>query len=633
MVTQPGPGASPAEAGVSAGVPAPSAAAAAGAAAAALLQRQLADDVAADGDRDIAEPRADNVNAIWTEHQTGDGRKFYYHEETQTSVWEKPKALMSAEERHNDTPWRDYKIWDGRVFYHNRDTNVSCWRMPPELRKLRGEPSGVDDRPLPDTSAEKRRAFREMLQEKGVDESWNWQAVVDATRGEPQAECLDDLMQQQVFAEVIGFSLRQRQIEDRERQRNAANAFERLIEERFGGPEDLEATYEDAKRLLSHEEAWELIKSDVRRDEVFQKVMERLEEKHRKARADRRSERVQRLQRLLASDAELTRPRLRWKDAMAILAKRDELMEEDPPLEALRIWASIRDIKPATEHQHERKSSSEPDPSLHRGERKRRDNFVAGLKEAAMRGKLTTSMSWDQFRTFAAEEEEPRFSALRDGLGATAQELFDEFQEELRQGAVLSVNDADGPPPPAELEDVVVEPIPKRQRAAEYPNAAETAAQAAAAAVEAAVASRTAAAALKIQEVSLAVEGAGPSIAPTEHLSQLDAMLHETSPVLATASGDDPLMNAADNAFGSEDGGVVGLASAAQLASNAAAAAALAAAAADTPAAEAVQTISPFTATELQAKKVDDLKQLCRDRALPVSGRKQELIDRLMQHR
>lgn len=612
-MAQAGPGGTPPVTGSSTGAPAPSAAAAAGAAAAALLQRQLADDVVTDKD---IEASAHSANAVWTEHQTGDGRKFYYHEETQTSVWEKPKALMTAEELHNDTPWRDYKIWDGRVFYHNRDTNVSCWRMPPELRKLRGEPSGVDDRPLPDTSAEKRRAFREMLQEKGVDETWSWQAVVDATRGEPQAECLDDLMQQQVFAEVMGFSLRQRQIEDRARQRNAASAFERLIEERFGGPEDLEATYDDAKRLLSHEEAWDLIKSDVRRDEVFQKVMERLEEKHRKARADRRSERVQRLQRLLASDAELTRPRLRWKDAMAILAKRDELMEEDPPLEALRIWASIRDIKPATEYENERKAASEPDPTVLRGERKRRDNFVAGLKEAAMRGKLTTAMSWDKFRTFAAEEEEPRFTALREGLGATAQELFEEFQEELRKGVVLSVNDADGPPPPAENADIVaVEPLAKRQRMADYPNAAETAAQAAAAAVEAAVASRTAAA-LKQQEVVTVDDKDKRPTAPTEHLSQLDAMLHEPVSTSAFTIADDPLMSAAEKAFGSPGGITAGPAAAA-------------AAAATPPPATAVGPA--FTVTELQAKRVDDLKVLCRSRGLPVSGRKQDLVDRLMQ--
>merc|ERR1712176_664467 len=115
-------------------------------------------------------------------------------------------------------------------------------------------------------------------------------------------------------------------------------------------------TFEEAENILGGEEAWKLLKSDVRRDETFQAVMERLEEKHSKARAEKRVERVVRLQRLMASDPELTRSRLRWKDAAAILARRDELHEEEPPLEALRVWASLRDLKPVTEHEAEAKA-------------------------------------------------------------------------------------------------------------------------------------------------------------------------------------------------------------------------------------------------------------------------------------
>merc|ERR1719343_2746 len=175
---------------------APSAAAAAGAAAAALLQRQVAADGAGAG--------AQASSAGWTEHQTGDGRKFYFHEETQACTWEKPDALMTPEERVNDTKWREYKIWDGRAFYYNKETKVSCWSMPPELRKLRGESSGIDDRPLPQTQAEKRRAFWEYLRDKGVDETWNWKRIHEVTRSDPQAQGLDEGLRKQVCAELLG---------------------------------------------------------------------------------------------------------------------------------------------------------------------------------------------------------------------------------------------------------------------------------------------------------------------------------------------------------------------------------------------------------------------------------------------
>ncbi|CAE8669075.1 unnamed protein product, partial [Polarella glacialis] len=165
---------------------APSAAAAAGAAAAALLQRQLLQGSGGGGD------------AGWSEHQTGDGRKFYHNEETQTSQWEKPEALMSQEERSvNTASWRQYRIWDGRVFYYNKETKVSCWSMPPDLRKLRGESTGLDDRPLLDTAAEKRRAFGELLQQKGLDSSWDWRRVEEASSGAPEAEGVSEQVRKQ----------------------------------------------------------------------------------------------------------------------------------------------------------------------------------------------------------------------------------------------------------------------------------------------------------------------------------------------------------------------------------------------------------------------------------------------------
>merc|ERR1712216_835837 len=156
-----------------------------------------------------------------------------------TSTWEKPAVLMTAEERKNDTVWREYRIWDGRVFYHNSETKVSCWSMPPEIRRLRGESSGIDETPLPQTSAERRRAFWDHLREIGCDETWTWTAVEEATSKDAQAQDLSLEVRKQCFAELVGLGLRQKQLEAREKQRNAANALERLIEERFGNPEDL----------------------------------------------------------------------------------------------------------------------------------------------------------------------------------------------------------------------------------------------------------------------------------------------------------------------------------------------------------------------------------------------------------
>jgi len=420
----------------------PSAAAAAGAAAAALLQRQL----------------LQGSGEGWSEHQTGDGRKFFHNEETGVSQWEKPDTLMSENEKIvNSGEWKQYRIWDGRIFYYNKETKVSCWSMPPELRKLRGESTGLDDRPLAETTAERRQGFQDFLKEQGIDATWDWRRVQSLAREAPQAQGLSEQIQKQVFAELLSLELRKKEIQVRAKARNAAVALERLLEERFSEPDALGTTYQEAANILGDEEAWILIKSDVRREEVFQNVMERLEDKHQKARAEKRTERVVRLQRLMATDPDLKRPRARWKDAAAVLARRDELQEEDPPIEALRVWVSMRELRLASTKEVDLKSKVQQE--FYRNERKRRDAFVLSMKELAAAERFTVDTSWAQVEEMLQHDQ--RLMGMREGEGATAMELFDEFIEELRQkGPEAYAGVEPAPPPP-----VVQEPPPKRRRA------------------------------------------------------------------------------------------------------------------------------------------------------------------------
>lgn len=301
----------------------------------------------------------------------------------------------------------------------------------------------------------------------------------------------------------------------------------------------------------------------------------------------------------MASDSDLKRARLRWRDASAIIAKREEAEEEEPPLEALRVWSALRTIRPTTEHENERKGP--PDPVQIRQERKRRDAFVANLKEQAMQGTITLETSWEEYQRMAVNDG--RLLALRDGPGATAQELWDEFQEELRQGAVLTME----PPSPTGPADEVEEPDLKRQR---KDPAVAAAAQAAAARVEAAVASRASPEEKKVEEGNA-----------TEDISALDQMIMDgvgDKKDKPAEEEEDPLMAAADKAVAQEEDPLMAAANKAVEEEDPLMAAASKA------------TEKPkLTAAELSSKKLDDLKTLCRQHSLKVSGNKQELIDRL----
>lgn len=184
--------------------------------------------------------------------------------------------------------------------------------------------------------------------------------------------------------------------------------------------------------MLAGEEAWSLIKSDVRRDEVFQNVMERLEERARKSRVENRPKLIVRLQRLMASDPELRRARMRWKDASRILSRKDEIHEEEPPLESLRVWNSLKVLRPTSECDNESKSRSQAleATKAYREERKRRDALVIFAKDLALRGIIDDETTWEEFQRLAGTN--PSYVALQDSVGATAMELVDEFQEDLR---------------------------------------------------------------------------------------------------------------------------------------------------------------------------------------------------------
>ncbi|CAK9085835.1 Adenosine deaminase (Adenosine aminohydrolase) [Durusdinium trenchii] len=251
-------------------------------------------------------------------------------------------------------------------------------------------------------------------------------------------------LQKQVFAELLSMELRKKELQARRKARNAAVALERLLEERFGEPDALGTSYQEAATILGDEEAWILIKSDVRREEVFQNVMERLEEKHQNARAEQRTERVVQLQRLMATDPELKRPRTRWKDACAVLARRDELQEEDPPIEALKVWSSMRELRLATVKDPDLKSKVQS--QYYHDERKRRDAFVLAMKELAAAERFTVDTSWAQLEEMLQFDQ--RLQGMREGEGATGMELFDEFIEELKLKGPEAYAGVEPAPPP-----------------------------------------------------------------------------------------------------------------------------------------------------------------------------------------
>lgn len=526
----------------------PSPAAAAGAAAAALRMQQLSH-LPRGIDPDDPDVRA------WSEHQTGDGRIFYHNEKSEESTWDRPECLKPVAEHSNDSNWKEYKIWDGRVFWHNTDTKVSCWAVPPEIKKLRGQ-STVDDE-LEDTgamtNAERRRAFWEMLEEIGADATWTFRrlkAALEARAGDPRGDYLTESQQKQVLAEWLSFCLRKSAVESREKQRNARSALEKCFEEQFSGG-DLSVRYQDAKALLQGQEAFDLVKSDLKREEIFNAAMEKLEEKDKKVAEEARSDRIVKLQRMYANHPELRRPRARWMDAQMILADQEEF-KDTVPLEALRVWQAFKELPMIPER---------PVSNTYRDQRKQRDEFSDLLRELAQVGKVSGNSTWLGVREMV--ENDPRYLALYDNPGSVPAELFDDFLFELRLSSETGLGDG---PAIALDEDLPEWPKAKRRRKE---------------ADEAAAAN------------------------PADEAEKAGADQEEDEGKDYDAFADAPAPEESATAEAPKDDE----------------------AAAPKPASGSV--LETFKTAQLAAKKMDELRELCRERDLNVSGRKAELITRL----
>lgn len=147
----------------------------------------------------------------------------------------------------------------------------------------------------------------------------------------------------------------------------------------------------------------------------------------------------------------------------------------------------MRTLKQAFEHEAEAKAKVKPDPAAYREDRKRRDAFLACLKEMVQKGRLNDKTSW---LAFEAKVNDPRVTAMRDARGATALELFEEFQEDLREGRIPNLQMELLDEAKVEPKEELGEPPTKRHRFDDPDDSPLAAAQAAAAAAAMALRAR-----------------------------------------------------------------------------------------------------------------------------------------------
>ncbi|CAK8991092.1 unnamed protein product [Durusdinium trenchii] len=371
--------------------------------------------------------------ANWTEHTHSDGRRYYYNKVTKASSWDKPECLKNADERMNTTVWKEYKTADGRDYYYNPITKQSVWTMPVELKRLRGlakEDESDDEKekekekkkteePEWKTPEDRRNAFRELLDDKGVKSSMKWEEALKLIQDDRRFGALTAAGERkQAFAEYITQTKKREKEEEREKRKRAKDDFIEDLQKW----KDLKLTtrYRDTAEHFYNEEWFKLLEEDER-IEVFDDFMDEHEQKAKEERRKQRKEYVEKVKETYASHEKIS-VTSRWRDVQDAL-RDNEHFKWLSKLEALTSWEEwVLDTEKA--------ELKEKTKTKYRSERKNRDAFRDLLRQHGDEGKITSNTFWGDYAEKVVKDS--RYVALIAQPGSTPHDLFDDYQEELQ---------------------------------------------------------------------------------------------------------------------------------------------------------------------------------------------------------
>eukprot|EP00933_Yihiella_yeosuensis_P015794 TRINITY_DN13658_c0_g4_i1.p1 TRINITY_DN13658_c0_g4~~TRINITY_DN13658_c0_g4_i1.p1 ORF type:complete len:555 (-),score=204.64 TRINITY_DN13658_c0_g4_i1:162-1826(-) len=373
-----------------------------------------------------------DVAANWTEHTHGDGRRYYYNKVTKQSAWDKPECLKSNEEKLNTTPWKEYKTADGRDYFFHTVTKQSVWEMPLELKRLRGlakdesedekeEEEKKEEEPEWKTPEERKQAFTDVLQEKGVKSTMKWEEASKLIQEDRRFNALNSAGERkQVFAEYISQAKKREKEEEREKKKRAKDDFVDAL----SAWKELKADcrYKDAAVKFCEEEWFKLMEEDER-DDCFQDFMDEFEKKAKDERRQKRKEVVERVKKAYAEKEKIT-VLSRWREVQSEMREHEDFRWLTK-LEALTSWEEWV-------LETEKKDLESKTKEKYRNERKSRDLFRDLLKELAEKGKIKADTRWGDFAKHVVDDD--KYITLITQPGSTPHDLFDDYIDNLNAG-------------------------------------------------------------------------------------------------------------------------------------------------------------------------------------------------------
>ena len=275
---------------------------------------------------------------------------------------------------------------------------------------------------------EAMEAFKDLLREKNVPSTANWEQALKMITKDPRYEYLSKLNEKK---QAFNSYKIQRQKEEKEEQRLRAKKAKEDLEEFLLHNDRITSTlkYYRCDEMFSDATVWSSVPENDRR-EIFLEAMHSLAKKEKEERKNVRKRNTKRLTEILDRMTGI-RFCTTWEQAQQMLldnpafADDDELLAMDKEDALIVFEDHIRELEKEEELEKEKERKR-----IKRTQRKNRDAMIQVLDELHEAGKLTSMSLWvELYPTISAEM---RFTNMLGQPGSTPLDLFKFYVEDLK---------------------------------------------------------------------------------------------------------------------------------------------------------------------------------------------------------
>ena len=275
---------------------------------------------------------------------------------------------------------------------------------------------------------EAMEALKELLREKNVPSSANWESALKMINKDPRWETLSKLSEKKQAFNAYKI---QKQKEEKEETRLSAIKNKEDLEHFLMTTDRMTSTtkYYRCEEIFAELPLWKLV-SDLDRREIYSDVVHNLAKKEKEATKALRKKNQERLADILDQMTKIDY-RTTWEQAQQMLldnpafADDDELLAMDKEDALVAFEDHIRELEKEWEMERDKEKKR-----TKRLQRKNRDAMNSVLDELHEQGRLTSMSLWCEL--YPVVSQDPRFHALLGQPGSTPLDLFKYYVEDLK---------------------------------------------------------------------------------------------------------------------------------------------------------------------------------------------------------